>query len=110
MIISYGEERDLHHQARDRPALVKQEDLLWSTATVKEILQFSARLRLLSSMTVDEKEEVVEKLLKELELYHIKDTIVGGTAARGISGGEKKRVAIGVEMATNPDLLFLVSL
>ena len=50
----------------------------------------------------------VTQLLVDLELSHTSNTKIGGEMTRGVSGGEKKRVSIGVEMITDPNLLFLV--
>ncbi len=50
----------------------------------------------------------MDELLGELELAHIKDSKVGSSLIRGISGGEKKRLAIAIEMITDPQLIFLV--
>jgi ABC-type multidrug transport system ATPase subunit len=50
----------------------------------------------------------VEAVLKELNLMHVADVHVGPELKRrGISGGERKRVAIGVDLVVNPSLLFL---
>lgn len=47
------------------------------------------------------------KLLKELGLIKCKDTKIGNAMIRGVSGGERKRTSIGVELLTNPAMLFL---
>ncbi len=49
----------------------------------------------------------MENLIKELGLERCADTKVGNTFIRGLSGGERKRTSIGVELITNPSLLFL---
>jgi len=49
----------------------------------------------------------VEEILDTLGLYKCQNTIVGSAMIKGLSGGEKKRLAIGVEMITNPKILFL---
>ena len=50
---------------------------------------------------------IVDDLLDSLGLTSVQDTMIGSPMLRGLSGGEKKRVAIGVEIITNPSLLFL---
>jgi ABC-type multidrug transport system ATPase subunit len=50
---------------------------------------------------------VADKLVEQLELYHCRNTPIGDSFKRGISGGEKKRVSIGVELISRPNLLFL---
>jgi ABC-type multidrug transport system ATPase subunit len=73
-------------------------------------LNLTFRLRLPSSLSTEEKMKRVEQLLADLELTHTANTQVGDEMRRGISGGEKKRVSIGVEMITDPNILFLVTL
>lgn len=92
---------------RRRIAYVMQEDSLFATATVKEAFQFSARLRLPASTTAEERDLVVENMLDKLMLRKCQNTMVGNIMIRGVSGGEKKRTAIGVELISNPTVLFL---
>jgi ABC-type multidrug transport system ATPase subunit len=46
-------------------------------------------------------------LIKDLDLEKCQDTIIGGSGERGVSGGEKKRTCIGIEMMSDPKVLFL---
>jgi len=92
---------------RTNIAYVLQEDCLFATATAKESLELSARLRLPTSTPKEVREKIVEDLLLSLGLDHVRDTMVGSELVKGLSGGEKKRVAIGIELVTNPSLLFL---
>ena len=84
-------------------AYVMQDDVLMESMTVREILDFTAQLRLPPDKAHVRMEEVVE----QLELTKILDSRVGGILARGISGGERKRVAIAMEILTDPCVLFL---
>ena len=78
-----------------------------ATLTPREAITFSANLRIPDSLA-DQREQRIEEVLDELNLRKCQDTQVGAPGLkRGISGGERKRVAIGVEMVTNPSLLFL---
>ena len=70
-----------------------------------ESLQFAANLRLPGSK--EEKNKLVTKLLSDLKLEKAADTLIGGAFLKGISGGERKRTSIGVELITDPALLFL---
>lgn len=79
---------------------------LWNL-TVRETVTFAAKLRLPQSTSDTEKDNRVAELLELLGLSHIADNIVGKEGRRGISGGERKRVSIGVELITSPDVLFL---
>ncbi|KAI9238212.1 MAG: hypothetical protein BYD32DRAFT_435945 [Podila humilis] len=75
--------------------------------TVLETLTFAAKMRLPRSMSNQEKADRVRIVMQELNLTHIKDTKVGGAAIHGISGGEKRRVTIGIELLSSPSVLLL---
>jgi ATP-binding cassette subfamily G (WHITE) protein 2 len=77
------------------------------TLTVKENLSFSAALRLPSSMSKTEKEERVNMVLADLGLTGIANSKIGNQFIRGVSGGERKRTNIGMELVIQPNILFL---
>ena len=85
-----------------------QDDSLMPTATPREALRFSANLRLPSSTTTEEIEERVTKLLAYLGLTDCADVIIGGALIKGISGGQRKRTSVGVEIITDPTVSSLV--
>eukprot|EP00968_Pinguiococcus_pyrenoidosus_P013180 scaffold1187_cov258-Pinguiococcus_pyrenoidosus.AAC.24 len=89
-----------------RMAFLKQESLFYAQMTVRETLMFAARLRLPREMPLEAKRELVESLLKKLELLPSADTPVGDEKTRGISGGEKKRLSIACELLSDPNVLF----
>lgn len=94
-------------QLRKTCGYVAQEDNLLPLLTVKETLMFSAKFRL-KQMSTKEKEERVDSLMHELGLKHVSDSFVGDDEEnRGISGGERKRVSIGVDLIHNPSILLL---
>jgi len=89
---------------------VPQQDVLPSTLTVFESLLFAARLRLPESISDEDKHRRVEVILDKLGISSIKHTRIGdvtGNKARGISGGEMRRVTIGLELIADPDVLLL---
>lgn len=89
-------------------AYVTQEDVLLGTLTVREAMTYSAHLRLPSTMTKSEISDIVEGTIMEMGLLDCGDGIIGGGwHFRGISGGEKKRLSIALEILTRPRLLFL---
>lgn len=92
---------------RKNVAYVMQEDSLFATATTREALEFSAKLRLPASVSEEERNTIVNELIQSLGLSHVENTMCGSAMVRGLSGGEKKRVSIGIELVTNPSLLFL---
>ncbi|RIA87160.1 hypothetical protein C1645_828180 [Glomus cerebriforme] len=86
---------------------VPQEDVMLRELTVREILVHSAMMRLPADMKrVDKKQKVVETI-RFLELSHVMDSIIGNEEQRGISGGQRKRVNIGMELVAEPSILFL---
>ncbi|XP_015069238.1 ABC transporter G family member 23 [Solanum pennellii] len=93
-------------QLRNICGYVAQEDNLLPLLTVKETLMFSAKFRL-RGMSSKEREERVESLMQELGLDHVANNFVGDEEKRGISGGERKRVSIGVDMIHDPSILLL---
>ncbi|KAG9459588.1 hypothetical protein H6P81_004096 [Aristolochia fimbriata] len=93
-------------QLRRICGFVTQEDNLLPLLTVKETLMFSARFRL-RGMSAKEKEERVSLLMEELGLSHVADSYIGDEETRGISGGERKRVSIGVDVIHDPKILLL---
>uniref|UniRef100_A0A8C5EPH8 Broad substrate specificity ATP-binding cassette transporter ABCG2 n=1 Tax=Gouania willdenowi TaxID=441366 RepID=A0A8C5EPH8_GOUWI len=86
---------------------VVQEDVVMGTLTVRENLSFSAALRLSSTVSQSEKEARVKHLIQELGLTKVADSQVGTQMTRGISGGERKRTNIGMELIIDPAVLFL---
>ncbi|KAD3337395.1 hypothetical protein E3N88_32915 [Mikania micrantha] len=92
---------------KSRIGFVTQDDILFPHLTVKETLTYAARLRLSKTLTKPEKEKRAADVIRELGLERCQDTMIGGTFVRGVSGGERKRVCIGLEIIINPSLLFL---
>ncbi|OAY48497.1 ABC transporter G family member 15 isoform X2 [Manihot esculenta] len=88
-------------------AYVTQENTLLGTLTVRETLTYSAHLRLPSSMTREEIEGIVQGTIMEMGLQDCADRRIGNWHLRGISGGEKKRLSIALEILIRPYLLFL---
>ncbi|KAM7334898.1 hypothetical protein ACRRTK_005375 [Alexandromys fortis] len=86
---------------------VVQDDVVMGTLTVRENLQFSAALRLPTTMKNHEKNERINMVIKELGLEKVADSKVGTQFIRGVSGGERKRTSIGMELITDPSILFL---
>lgn len=84
-----------------------QDDNLIGTLTVRETISYSARLRLPNKMGRSEKRALVERTIIEMGLQDCADTVIGNWHLRGISGGEKRRVSIAVEILMRPRLLFL---
>ncbi|XP_030834888.1 ATP-binding cassette, sub-family G (WHITE), member 2 isoform X1 [Strongylocentrotus purpuratus] len=86
---------------------VVQDDVVMGTLTIRENLQFSAALRLPKTVGKKEREDRVDDILAELGLSHVGDSKVGTEFIRGVSGGERKRTNVGMELITKPSVLFL---
>jgi ABC-type multidrug transport system ATPase subunit len=71
-------------------AFVTQEDTLCPTATPREALDFSARLRLPPSVTHEERKRMVDEAIEVLRLERCADSMIGNEMIKGISGGEKR--------------------
>ncbi|CAN9465310.1 unnamed protein product [Alternaria alternata] len=93
--------------SRIRSAYVIQQDILLPTLTVRETLTYAAQLRLPSSVDEKERKQLVEEVILELSLKEAADTRIGNHAHKGCSGGEKRRTSIGVQLLSNPSLLWL---
>lgn len=85
-------------------AYVQQDDVLMQTMTVKECFMFAARMKLHPDKDV---EKIVDDLIDNLKLHGAMNTQIGGPLVKGVSGGERKRTSIGVELISDPSLLFL---
>lgn len=86
---------------------VPQEDIMCREMTVSEIILHSARMRLPSSWSPLEIKTHAELIIQILNLSHVKNTPIGDGVQRGISGGQRKRVNIGIELAATPLCLCL---
>jgi ATP-binding cassette subfamily G (WHITE) protein 2 len=63
--------------------------------------------RLPDSVSDSEREDRVQSLLKMLGIDHVKDSLVGNAMIKGISGGQKKRLSVAVEIVNLPNFIFL---
>ncbi|XP_028753105.1 ABC transporter G family member 11-like [Neltuma alba] len=88
-------------------AYVTQDDALLTTLTVGEAVYYSAQLQLPDTMSKEEKKERAEFTIREMGLQDAINTRIGGWGCKGISGGQKRRVSICIEILTRPRLLFL---
>lgn len=93
---------------RSLSAFVQQDDVLMANLTVREALRYAALLRLGSDIPLKEKARRVLAVAEELGLTKCLDTYIGAPGVKkGISGGERKRLAIAIELLSEPSLLFL---
>uniref|UniRef100_A0A0N5B7M9 ABC transporter domain-containing protein n=1 Tax=Strongyloides papillosus TaxID=174720 RepID=A0A0N5B7M9_STREA len=94
-------------EMRTISAYVQQVDVFAPRLTVFEQLTISAKLRMGRKCDQHKKEETVERLLRQMRLGDCKNTMIGSpTTQKGISIGEKKRLAIACELMDDPKILF----
>lgn len=81
---------------------VPQEDTIVKEATVEENLKIYSEYR-----QIKNPKERIESVIKMLDLEKCRDTVIGNAFMKGVSGGEGKRVSVGVELVSDPEILFL---
>jgi len=86
---------------------VPQDDIVHEELTVREQIRFSAELRNETGTSKARIHRITDDVLHVMQIDHIMNEIVGGVENRGISGGQRKRVNIGLELAAQPTILFL---
>jgi ATP-binding cassette subfamily G (WHITE) protein 2 len=86
---------------------VMQDDLLNGYLTVEETLMYAAELRLPRTFTHKQRKERVEDVMNDLGLVHVRKGIIGSQLKQGISGSERKRLCVGMQLLNRPQLLFL---
>lgn len=87
--------------------VVWQDDLLLSNLTVEETIYFAARLKTPSGVSDSDVRVLVEETMRELGLLHVRNNLIGSPSRSGskISGGERKRTAVAVELVVRPPVL-----
>ena len=93
-------------QMRDIAAFVQQDDVMLDSMTVREMITMSAMLRL-PNLSHAEVMNRVDAVIETLDLSEAQHTVIGSSMIKGVSGGERKRTAIGVELVMNNSIVFL---
>ncbi|XP_065870875.1 ABC transporter G family member 24-like [Euphorbia lathyris] len=106
LILINGKDESIHSYKKI-VGFVPQDDIVHGNLTVEENLWFSANCRLSASLPKPEKVLIVERVIGSLGLQTVRDSLVGTVEKRGISGGQRKRVNVGLEMVMEPSLLIL---
>ncbi|ESL06835.1 hypothetical protein TRSC58_05484 [Trypanosoma rangeli SC58] len=95
-------------QYRNIIGYVSQEDTLLPALTVRQTIEYAARLKLPQAFSNTTIKSIVRHMIEALKLQQCEHTVIGdGGGLRGVSGGEKRRVSIAVELLANPRILFL---
>jgi ABC transport system ATP-binding/permease protein len=98
---------DAFEQFRLGIGYVPQDDILHGELTVFEALYYTARLRLPGDTSKAEIEQRIDRTLDKLQIGHIRNSLIGTPTRKVVSGGERKRVNIAMELLTDPPVLFL---
>lgn len=104
-IIKYGKKYDLYDyydSFRNQLGYVPQEDIIHRELTVYEALKYAAKLRMPDDITAKERNRRIEDVLQLLDMQGKKGQVIAS-----LSGGERKRISIAVELLSSPSLLFL---
>ncbi|XP_072148196.1 ABC transporter G family member 1 isoform X2 [Setaria viridis] len=88
-------------------AYVTQETLLMATLTVAEAVHLSAELQLPGSVPAAERRARADRAIRQMGLAAVAGSRIGGRVCKGISGGQRRRVSICVELLASPALVFL---
>ncbi|CAN6180216.1 unnamed protein product [Urochloa humidicola] len=88
-------------------AYVTQETLLMATLTVAEAVHYSAQLQLPDTVPAAEKRARADRAIRQMGLAAVAGSRIGGRVCKGISGGQRRRVSICVELLASPALVFL---
>eukprot|EP00927_Polykrikos_kofoidii_P044079 TRINITY_DN38144_c0_g1_i1.p1 TRINITY_DN38144_c0_g1~~TRINITY_DN38144_c0_g1_i1.p1 ORF type:complete len:857 (+),score=126.03 TRINITY_DN38144_c0_g1_i1:41-2611(+) len=105
-VLINGQEGDIS-QFKSVVGFVPQEDVVHEMLTVREQIHYAAELRNACGTPRAVINAIVQDVLRVMQIDHIETSIVGGVKQRGISGGQRKRVNIGLELAACPTVLFL---
>lgn len=101
-----GDSRDIQ-DLKPVTGFVPQDDIVYENLTVREHLEYSAWLRTPRGTSPQIVRGIVDDVLHVMQLEHVQLSLVGSVESRGVSGGQRKRVNIGLELAASPSLIFL---
>lgn len=106
-VVMYDGEKPRASFLRYKLAYVQQDDCLISNMTVEETLLYNFDLTVGRFMDKEQRWRVVNTILADLSLEGCRSLLIGSPFQRGISGGQRKRVAIGISLLGSPSVLFM---
>lgn len=92
---------------RNAIGYVPQEDVMHRTLTVQEVLHYQARLNFPAEVTDEEIDRRIGTVLGQLDLDKQRHSLVGDAVVRGLSGGQRRRLNVAMELLGQPSLLLL---
>lgn len=105
--VLYGGAKAKTEALRSRVGYVEQRDTLCGILSVREMLMYTAELKGRPEQTHADREALVATVLRQLRLDECAETVIGSEMVRGVSGGQAKRVNVGLALVTSPDVLYL---
>jgi ABC-type cobalamin/Fe3+-siderophores transport system ATPase subunit len=108
LVLLGGQDLYRHYdQFRSVLGYVPQDDVMHRDLTVGQALYYSARLRLPPDYTAADIRERIRTVLEQLGLVGTENVLIGSAEKKGISGGQRRRVNLAMELLTDPQVLFL---
>lgn len=99
--------RNIGEEINSISSYIQQDDLFIGSMTVKEHLWFNAVLRMGQNFSDEQRHSAITEVIQDMGLKKCEDTLIGIPGmTKGLSGGEKKRLAFASEMLTRPSALF----
>lgn len=105
-VIINGQEANID-EFTDIMGFVPQDDIVFAELTVRENLIYAGKFKLPKDTPMNNIKDLADEVIADLGLTRVADSRVGDVTRRGVSGGEKKRVNIGLELMAKPSILFL---
>ena len=105
-VIINGQEANID-EFTDIMGFVPQDDIVFAELTVRENLIYAGKFKLPKDTPMNNIKDLADEVIADLGLTRVADSRVGDVTKRGVSGGEKKRVNIGLELMAKPSILFL---
>lgn len=96
-----------HSVLKAMTAYVMQDDVVHAELTVEETLWFTANLRMSAETSEKERWQRINEVIDIMGIDYVRHVFVGGGRIKGLSGGERKRTCIAMELLNRPKLLFL---
>lgn len=102
VLVNGGDLYKMYHAFKNIIGYVPQKDIVYDNLTLQSLLEYAARLRLPDDTSPTERLRRIKTVLEAVGLTGHEETVIGR-----LSGGQKKRASIAIELLSDPELLFL---
>ncbi|GFO20501.1 ATP-binding cassette sub-family g member 5 [Plakobranchus ocellatus] len=106
-VVSYKHEQCTRAMMRQKASYVIQADRLLPTLTVRETLTYMALMKLPRHLNKRKIDRKVQRVIDDMGLRPVAESRIGGAMIRGVSGGEKRRISIALQLLRDPEILLL---